>query len=571
MTLIDSLSHSTRQELADQDILFDEQLGTVSPAELTAWVRHRRDRKLIDNWINERMASAEPRGVAVEMLCGLMEARPVRPAGKVIVVRHYVNKTAWSELRDKPGPLTQWFDFPDSGYPTKQRYGSCAAHATGTSLHLRGRKRVGPDRAPSRRYLYVKTGQIGNHGTNEGRSLMEMQTVLHEHGYLLESECPTGEDNFDDLERYARCLELRARERRVRGTIWVDGRDGNRSRLNFAWDLVKGRVTGDPAGLLIAVKVYENWARSFHFGLIRRHHPGSERLLGHHALYVIDVMKLQGRSWVLCANSWGPEFASRSPIGVPGVALCSLDYMKEIMCHGAAVFCRDEKELQTAKRNLNIERPARRKLVATVAAGLPAHTSKSTPGVSRPDALLLSCLIVAGVFFALSGHFIGLLATIVSTAIIIRSLPPRMENARCQIAMQFQRVVTYWARPVGTATRSPGRLKIALALLAGLPFLALAALPDPSTAILTVLCVGLAVRAISGGVALKWATLCMGALLLVASAIAGDCLVARLVMGITAGLVSADIATGERETWPSSTRWILVMAGTVAGLYLILL
>jgi len=343
--ILERLTAASRNSLFSQGVVGDELLLTLSPAAIRQWVRDAADQRTIQEYIENRLKVGHPKGASMPLLTGLLDGPLAPPSGNILVVDRYQPRTSWDEVSADPGVLAETFH-RTPGYPTSQAYGSCVCHGGGTAQHLRGGSSLNIRLSPSRRFLYVKTGQTGGYGPDEGRCFSDLQEVLFDHGYLTEAECPTGTDNFDESERYTDEQEELARTRRCPGSIWIEG--GNQTRLNVALDLSRARILGRAAGLLVAVEVYENWARCFHLGIIRRHSE-DERLLGGHALVLIGFVELEGQVWGLLANSWSASFASESPLGIPGVALVSVDYLKEIMYHGALVICQDAREFSEAE------------------------------------------------------------------------------------------------------------------------------------------------------------------------------------------------------------------------------
>jgi hypothetical protein len=207
---------------------------------------------------------------------------------------------------------------------------------------------IDPLDAPSRRWLHVTSGRVGAHGRNQGRSYLDLQRTLFEHGFLLERELPTGRDDFDELETYSDDQIKLASKRRSFGAIWLDDID---SRLNAGLDLAHGIIPSYPIAVQIAVKLYSNWARFFKAGVIGRHNS-TDTMLGGHAMMLLGFIAFREKTWAILANSWGPDFGMYSPKDLVGCALVSTDYLKEILYHGAVVFFQHRDEFERTHRIL---------------------------------------------------------------------------------------------------------------------------------------------------------------------------------------------------------------------------
>lgn len=193
-----------------------------------------------------------------------------------------------------------------------------------------------------------------------------MQLLL-DHGYLTEDELATGQDEYDENEAYTPAqLEL-ARERVCAGAVSIEN---NETRLRVAIDLVRGSGFYRPCGLMIACMVYENWARCFSHGVLVRHSV-RDRRLGGHALVLLGFMRIEGLVFAVLLNSWA-GFAAQSPIGI-SCALVPVDYLSEIMFHGALYFCQTKEEWLTASdllRGGEVHERARRSVFVLPAVAL---------------------------------------------------------------------------------------------------------------------------------------------------------------------------------------------------------
>lgn len=63
-------------------------------------------------------------------------------------------------------------------------------------------------------------------------------------------------------------------------------------------------------------------------------------------MVIEDFVEIEGVIWALLTQSWGMDFGRESPIGFPGIAMVSIDYLDEILCHGAVVVCHDSQEYE---------------------------------------------------------------------------------------------------------------------------------------------------------------------------------------------------------------------------------
>lgn len=158
--VLQSLTEPTRRELRDRlGLVFDVQLTSLTDRQKRTIIRSSRDRRLIDEYLAQRVQLGGPAVLIQELLCGLL-LRPMLGKGeRVIRVRSYANRTPFSSVDDHIPELAAMMA-GTSGYPTRQGKPSCAAHAAGSHCHLRGTAAPDPSAAPSRRFIYVRSGQV---------------------------------------------------------------------------------------------------------------------------------------------------------------------------------------------------------------------------------------------------------------------------------------------------------------------------------------------------------------------------------------------------------------------------
>lgn len=365
--VIQSLAAETRRIFLDWDVHWDCQLAQgLTPAQI-ARIPNRRDREILEEW--RRSQSSQHVAVLPQLMpLGLISAETRGKGGRIAIVRSYASRRSWDSIPSTPGVLVKQVRQTE-GYPSQQTMPTCAAHASSSHLHLRGEPGTTAAEAPSRRFVYVRSGQVFGYRPNDGRTFASITDLCLEHGYLLEGELPTGADAFSESEQYTRGQLGLARSRAIHGAVLFES---NGTRLAAALDMTSGEGLLRPAGMMVACRIYANWARCFSHGVIVRHTPQDEGL-GGHALVLLDFVRIHGVTWGLLLNSWGPQFGAASPMFPgSGIALVSVDYLADILFHGACLYCQTGEEFEQARRAFGgLDRPLRRRAPAIVVPAMP--------------------------------------------------------------------------------------------------------------------------------------------------------------------------------------------------------